>query len=41
MPAVNFVLRAVLETWLSMFVFDGLCHGMRFCIVWNVNIVCE
>lgn len=24
-----------------MFVFGGLCRGMRFCIVWNVSADCE
>lgn len=30
MPAVNFALGAFLGAWLCMFVFGGLCHGMRF-----------
>lgn len=29
MPAVNFAVGAFLEAWLCMFVFGGLCHGMR------------
>ena len=28
-PAVNFAVGAFLEAWLCMFVFGGLCHGMR------------
>lgn len=39
-PAVNFALRAFFRN-VALYAFAGLCHGMRFCIAWDVDAVSE